>query len=239
MQVLSSAGARFSADSPQCSFFGQDVVVPVVQRHVMAQTVRILFGDYAVAVPRYFFFDDRCPQLQFLNLLFMPVVMRTLVEIPQVQFSVQFVPVVTPTLVEIPQVQFLDKVYMSIVVSGAVGQTVQKTVEYPQLQFFDKVFIPVVVVSGADGQTVQKTVEYPQLQFLDKAFFRLVVWCRWPTVQETVEYPQLQFQDKAQTMLSRSLDGAKMQVKVGIGSCVILGENIEMSCVAFAWRLAL
>jgi len=111
----------------------------------------------------------RCPQLQFLNLLFMPVVMRTLVEIPQVQFSVQFVPVVTPTLVEIPQVQFLDKVYMSIVVSGAVGQTVQKTVEYPQLQFFDKVFIPVVVVSGADGQTVQKTVEYPQLQFQDKA----------------------------------------------------------------------
>ena len=54
------------------------------------------------------------------------------------QFSVQFVPVVTPTLVEIPQVQFLDMVYMSIVVSGAVGQTVQKTVEYPQLQFLDK-----------------------------------------------------------------------------------------------------
>ena len=28
---------------------------------------------------------------------------------------------------EIPQAQFLDKVYMSIVVSGAAGQTVQKT----------------------------------------------------------------------------------------------------------------
>ena len=100
-----------------------------------------------------------------------PVVTPTLVEIPQVQFSVQFVPVVTPTLVEIPQVQFFGKVYMSIVVSGAVGQTVQKTVEYPQLQFLDKVFISVVVVSGANGQTVQKTVEYPQLQFLDKVFF--------------------------------------------------------------------
>ena len=127
------------------------------------------------------------------------------------QFSVQFVPVVTPTLVEIPQVQFLDKVYMSIVVSGAVGQIVQKTVEYPQLQFLNKVFIPVVVVSGADG----------------------------PTVQKTVEVPQLQFQDKALTMFSRSLVGAKMQVKVGIGSCAIFGENIETSWVTFAWRLAL
>ena len=43
------------------------------------------------------FFDDRCPQVQFLNLLFMPVVMRTIVEIPQVQFSVQFVPVYADT----------------------------------------------------------------------------------------------------------------------------------------------
>ena len=83
--------------------------------------------------------------------------------------------------------------------SGAVGQIVQKTVEYPQLQFLNKVFIPVVVVSGADGQTVQKTVEVPQLQF----------------------------QDKALTMLSRSLVGAKMQVKVGIGSCAILGRILR------------
>ena len=96
---------------------------------------------------------------------------------------------------------FLEKVYIPFVVSASVGQTLQKTVDYPQLQFLDKVFIPVVVVSGADGQTLQKTVEYPQLQFLDKT----------------------------QTMLSRSLVGAKMQVKVGIGSCAILGENIETS----------
>ena len=131
------------------------------------------------------FFDDRCPQVQFLNPLFMPVVMRTLVEIPQVQFSVQFVPVVTPTLVEIPQLQFLDKV-----------------------------FIPVVVVSGADGQTVQKTVEYPQLQF----------------------------QDKAQTMSSWSLLWRRCKSSCSrywIVKVVILGENIEMSWVTFAWRLAL
>ena len=45
--------------------------------------------------------------------------------------------------------QFLDKVYMSIVVSGADGQTVQKTVDYPQLQFQDKVYMPVVCMTGA------------------------------------------------------------------------------------------
>ena len=36
-----------------------------------------------------------------------------------------------------------------------------------------------IVVSGADGQTVQKTVEYPQLQFQDKALTmssRFVGW---------------------------------------------------------------
>ena len=37
-------------------------------------------------------------------------------------------------------------------------------------------------------------------------------------------------------MLSRSLVGAMMQVKVGIGSCAICGENIETSWVTFAWR---
>ena len=58
-------------------------------------------------------------------------------------------------------------------------------------------------------------------------------------VQKTVEIPQLQFSDKALTMSSWSLVEAKMQVKVSIGSCAILGENIETSWVTFAWRLAL
>ena len=57
--------------------------------------------------------------------------------------------------------------------------------------------------------------------------------CLGLTVQKTV------FSDKALTMSSWSLVGAKMQVKVGIGSCAILGENIETSWVTFAWRLAL
>ena len=144
------------------------------------------------------FFDDRCPQVQFLNPLFMPVVMRTLVEIPQVQFSVQFVPVVTPTLVEIPQLQFLDKV-----------------------------FIPVVVVSGADGQTVQKTVEYPQLQFLDKVFFVLLSGADGPTVQKTVEYPQLQFQDKAQTMSSWSLLWRRCKSRLVLDRALFLGRILR------------
>ena len=38
---------------------------------------------------------------------------------------------------------------MPVVVSGAVGQTVQNTVENPQSQFWDKVLMPVVVASGA------------------------------------------------------------------------------------------
>ena len=65
------------------------------------------------------------------------------------------------------------------------------------------------------------------------------VSCRWPDSAETVEVPQLQFSDNALTMSSRSLVGAKMQVKVGIGSCAIFGENIETSLVTFAWCLAL
>ena len=58
------------------------------------------------------------------------------------------------------------------------------------------------------------------------------------TVQKTVEFPQLQFSDEALTMSSRSFVGAKMQVKVSIGPCAILGENIEARWVTFAWRLA-
>ena len=51
------------------------------------------------------------------------------------------------------------------------------------------------------------------------------------TVQKTVDFPQLPFSDKALTMSSRSFVGAKMQVKVSIGSCA--------RWVTFAWRLAL
>ena len=36
-------------------------------------------------------------------------------------------------------VQFLGEVYMPVVVSGANGQTAQKTVQIPQVQFSDKV----------------------------------------------------------------------------------------------------
>ena len=181
--------------------------------------------------------NDRCwlvdpdsAYVLFLDMVVLPVVMQDRFSGLEVQKTVgfpqlQFLTVVVAMPVEIPQAQFLDKVYMSIVVSGADGQTAQKTVEYPQLQFLDKVFIPVVVVSGADGQTVQKTVEYPQLQFLDKVFSRRfclvpmarqrrncgdstvavlgqgVHACFWSgaddqTVQKPVEFPQVQFLDK-------------------------------------------
>ena len=49
----------------------------------------------------------------------------------------------------------------------------------------------------------------------------------------------VQFSDKALTMSSWSFAEAKMQVKVSIGSCAILGENMETSWVTFAWCLAL
>ena len=55
-------------------------------------------------------------------------------------------------------------------------------------------------------------------------------------VEKTVELPHCS--RRALTMSSRSLVVAKMQVKVSIGSCVILGEIIEMSWVMFVgvWR---
>ena len=59
--------------------------------------------------------------------------------------EVDFVFSVVATPVELPQVQFLDKVYMPVVVSGADGQTAQKTVEIPQVPFLDKVYMPVVL----------------------------------------------------------------------------------------------
>ena len=96
--------------------------------------------------------------------------------------------------VAILQVQFLDrllrfeargdstgavlvKVYMPVVVSGVVGQTVQNTVENPQSQFWDKVFVR-VVVSGAVGQTVQNTRGVSTGAVLGQGVHaRCCVWC--------------------------------------------------------------
>ena len=176
--------------------------------------------------------NDRCwlvdpdsASVLFLDKVVLPVVTQDRFPGLDVQKTVgfpklQFLTEVVAMPVEIPRAQFLNKVYMFIVVSRAVGQTVQKTVEYPQLQFLDKVFIPVAVVSGADGQTSAEncglsTVAVPGQGLLPD----VVVWCRWPDSAETVAVPQLQFSDNALTMSSRSLVGAKTQVKVSIESC--------------------
>ena len=83
--------------------------------------------------------NDRCwlvdpdsAYVLFLDKVVLPVVMQDRFPGLDVQKTVgfpqlQFLTVVVAMPVEIPQAQFLDKVYMSIVVSGAVGQTVQKT----------------------------------------------------------------------------------------------------------------
>ena len=68
----------------------------------------------------------------------------------------------------------LVKVYMPVVVSGVVGQTVQNTVEIPQSQFWDKVFMP-VVVSGAVDQTVQNTRRVSTGAVLGQVFMPAVV----------------------------------------------------------------
>ena len=94
-----------------------------------------------------------------------------------------------------PQVQSLVKVYMPVVVSGAVGQTVQNTVEIPQVQFLDKLFMP-FVVSGADGQTAPKSVDFLQLQFIDgrrHPGHGAQVDSHGPAVQQTMVFPQLHF----------------------------------------------
>ena len=124
-------------------------------QHVAGTVDGVRDGLFSVVMPTL----KEIPQLQFSDMLFVPFVMRTLVETPQVQFSVQFVPVVTPTLVEIPQVQF------SVQFVPVVTPTL---VEIPQVQFLDQLFIPVVVMSGADGQSVLKTVEIPQMPFLSR-----------------------------------------------------------------------
>ena len=104
--------------------------------------------------------------------------------------------------------------FLPVVVSGAVGQTVQKTLENPQSQFRDKVFMHVVVsgadgetaektcgdstgavlgrglhahrsVSDADGQTVQKTRGDSTGAVLEQVVHaRYCVWCRWPDSAE-------------------------------------------------------
>ena len=75
----------------------------------------------------------------------------------------------------------LDKVYMPVVVSGAVSQTVQNTVENPQSQFWDKVFMPVVVASGAYGQTAQELWRFHSSSSWTRcSCLLLLVWCRWP-----------------------------------------------------------
>ena len=98
--------------------------------------------------------DPDSASVLFLDKVVLPVVMQDrfpglnvqkTVGFPQLQFLTE----VVATPVEIPQAQFLDKVYMSIVVSGADGQTVHKTVEFSQVQFFDKVDMPVVCMTGA------------------------------------------------------------------------------------------
>ena len=117
-----------------------------------------LFGDYAVAVPRYVCYARRfattgarfpadSPQVQFSDQSLMPVSTPKPVEIPQVQFLVAFLPVLTLEPVEIPQVQFLDQLFMP-----GVGPT---PVEIPQVQFLDKVYTSV-----------------------------FLVWCRWPDSAE-------------------------------------------------------
>ena len=122
--------------------------------------------------------------MQF-SVQFVPVVTPTLVEIPQVQFlDLLFIPVVVMYMpvvfvwchgqtvlktVEIPQVPFLSRCTCPLSLSGANGQTTQKTVEIPQMPFLTRCTCP-LCLSGAHGQTVLKTVEIPQAQFSDKDF---------------------------------------------------------------------
>ena len=87
------------------------------------------------------------PQVQFLDQLFIPLVMPTLVEIPQVQFSdLLFMSVVMRTPVEIPQVQFSDKDSDVPVFNDTCPR------QSRQLQFLDKVTdVLVISTSRAHG----------------------------------------------------------------------------------------
>ena len=137
------------------------------------------------------------------------------VAIPQVQFVVRLLRLLLKP-VAIPQVQSLVKVYMPVVVSGAVGQTVQNTVENLQSQFWDKVFMR-VVVSGADGQTVRTPVEIPQVPFLDKLFMPAVVsGAVGQTAQKTVDFLQLLL-----LMLGSTVDTLCLSLRVGLVACGI------------------
>ena len=98
---------------------------------------------------------------------------------------------------ETPQVPFFGQGFL-VVVSGGVGQTMQKTVVMPQLQFFAVVDFPVVPQRHIHMVLlVWKTIENPQLQFWDKVFMPVCcVWCLWPDSVGTVEIPQQQFLDR-------------------------------------------
>ena len=99
--------------------------------------------------------------------------------------------------------RFLGEVYMPVVVSGADGQTTQKTVEIPQVQFSDKVVgllvcwhtrrqVPIVL-------SARKTVEVPKLQFINMP----VVQQQVPmvvTVQKPVVIPEVRFLGKVVDM---------------------------------------
>ena len=55
--------------------------------------------------------------------------------------------------------QFLDKLFMPVVVSGADGQTAQKTVHFLQLLFI--ACRPVMVHNASHGPAVQQTMVFP------------------------------------------------------------------------------
>ena len=89
-----------------------------------------------VVVQRQVLFGGDSEYVLILDKVVLPVVMQGRFSGLDVQKTVvfpqlQFLTVVVAMPVEIPQAQFLDKVYMSIVVSGADRQTAQKTVECP------------------------------------------------------------------------------------------------------------
>ena len=83
--------------------------------------------------------------------------------------------------VEIPQYSS----WTSCSCTSLLGTPVE-TPQVPFFFFLGQGFL--VVVSGAVGQTMQNTVENPQLQFWDKVFMPVCcVWCLWPDSVGTVE----------------------------------------------------
>ena len=99
---------------------------------------------------------------------------------------------VDATPVELPQVPFLTRCTCPLLLCGADGQTVQKTVVMPQLQLFVVKVLKTVEVPQCSSSTPvalhvtrvacwREPVEIPQVQFWDKVFTPVVaVCCRWP-----------------------------------------------------------